>query len=57
MTNELSDLVDKVSEIYKKECKACKENRKSCQDVNLLGLKIMNYATSVKNVIKYGYNQ
>ena len=39
MTNELSDLVDKVSEIYKKECKACKENRKIMSRCEFIGLK------------------
>ena len=28
--------------------------KKSSQRVNLLGLKIINYPTNVKNVIKYG---
>ena len=41
MNTSLSDPVDDVSEIYNQECK-------------LLGLKIINYVTNLKNVKKYG---
>ena len=35
----LSSLVDNLSEIYKKECKGCKERRKIKSACNLIGLK------------------
>ena len=51
MSTSLSSLTDNLSEIYKKECKGCKERRKIDQNVILLGLKIINYAIK-KNVAK-----
>ena len=54
MSFSLSKLVDNLSEIYKKECKVCKERKKSDQYVILLGLKIISYITNVKNVKKDG---
>ena len=39
MSNKLSDLVDNLSEIYKKECKGCKERRKIKSVCNFIGLK------------------
>ena len=35
----LSNLIDNLSEIYKKECKACKERRKIRSECNFIGLK------------------
>ena len=42
MSNKLSDLVDKLSEIYKKECKGCEERKKLNQYVILLDSKVIN---------------
>ena len=43
MSTSLSDLVDNLPGIYKKECKTCMERKKkSNQNVILLGLKIIN---------------
>ena len=39
MLNKLSDLVDNLSEIYKKECKGCEERRKIKSVCNFIGLK------------------
>ena len=39
MTNKLSDLVDDLSEIYKKECKGCEEKRKIKLTCGFIGLK------------------
>ena len=39
MTNKLSDLVDDLSEIYKKECKWCEEKRKIKSTCGFIGLK------------------
>ena len=35
----LSNLIDNLSEIYKKECKTCKERRKIKSECNFIGLK------------------
>ena len=51
MSTSLSSLVNNLSEIYKKECKGCME-KKSGQNAILLGLKIINYTTNVKNAKK-----
>ena len=50
MSTSLLSLVDNLSEIYSKECKGC-EGKKN-QYVILMGLKITNCITNVKNVIK-----
>ena len=50
MPTSLSHLVDNLSEIYKKECKACMERKNIKSDVILLSLKIINHVTNVKNV-------
>ena len=50
MSTSLSSLVDNLSKIYKKVCKGCKEKKN--QNAILLGLKIINYFTNVKNVKK-----
>ena len=44
MADKFSHLVDNLSEIYKKECKACTERRKIKSECHfiLLGLKIIN---------------
>ena len=42
MSTSLWSLVDNLSKIYKKECKGCKERRKSNQYAVLLGLKTIN---------------
>ena len=39
MSTSLSKLVDNLSEIYKKECKACKERKKIKSECNFIGLK------------------
>ena len=53
MTNKLSNLFDKLSEIYIKECKECKERKKKSNQYAIsLGLKITSCITNVKNVIK-----
>ena len=52
MSASLSSLVDNLSEIYNKECKTCTERKKkSGQCAILLGLKITDSITNVKNVI------
>ena len=38
MSNKLSDLVDNLSEIYKKECKGCEERRKIKSVCDFIGL-------------------
>ena len=38
MSNKLSDLVDNLSEIYKKECKGYKERRKLKSVSDFIGL-------------------
>ena len=45
MSTSLSSLVDNLSEIYKKECKVCKERRKIKSVCNFIGLEInkLNY--------------
>ena len=39
MATSLSNLVDNLSEIYKKECKACEQRRKIKSECNFIGLK------------------
>ena len=39
MSSKLSDLVDNLSEIYRKECKGCKERKKIKSVCNFIGLK------------------
>ena len=39
MSNKLLDLVDNLSEIYKKECKGCEERGKIKSVYNFIGLK------------------
>ena len=39
MSNKLSDLADKLSEIYKKECKGCEERKKIKSECDFIGLK------------------
>ena len=48
MQSKLSDLVDTLSVINNKDCKACMERKKSNQNVILLGLKIIDWITDVK---------
>ena len=52
MSSKSSDLVDNLSEIYKKEFKGCKERKKANEYAILLDLKIINYITNAKNVKK-----
>ena len=53
MNKSLSDLVDTLSQIYKKECKGCKERRKIKSEYDIFGIKIINYyVKNVKNVKK-----
>ena len=42
MPSKLSDLVDNLSEINKKDCKTCKREKILNQNVNLLDLKIID---------------
>ena len=42
MQSKLSDLADKLSEINNKDYKKCKERRKLDQNMNLLGLRIID---------------
>ena len=39
MSTQLSSPVDNLSEIYKKECKSCKERTKIMLECNFIGLK------------------
>ena len=39
MSTSLSSLVDNLSEIYKKECKSCKERKKIMSECIFIGLK------------------
>ena len=39
MLTSLSSLVDNLSEIYKKECKSCKERKKIMSVLKFIGLK------------------
>ena len=57
MSTSLSNLVDNLSEIYKKDCELCKERKKIMSECRLTDLKIMNYTTSVKNVMMNRINQ
>ena len=52
MPISLSKLVDTLSEIYKKECKGCRKEKKKNQYVILSDLKVINYITNAKNVKK-----
>ena len=54
MSSKSSDLVDNLSEIYKKEFKGCKKRKKANEYAILLDLKIINYITNAKNVKKDG---
>ena len=56
MQNSLSSLVDNLSEIHRKECELCNEIR-IMSECRLIGLKIMNYVMSVKNVMMNHINQ
>ena len=47
MQSKLSDLVDNLSEINKKECPKCMERKCDLSD-----LKIIDYITNAKNVEK-----
>ena len=42
MSTSLSDLVDNLSKIYKKECKSAWKEKEPNQNVILLGLKIID---------------
>ena len=48
MTSKLSDLVDNLSEIYKKECKGCMERKKIKSLCDFIGLKNNKLYYSVK---------
>ena len=52
ISTSLSSLVDNLSEICKKECKACKERRKIKSECTFMGLKNKNCITNLKKVIK-----
>ena len=42
MQGKLSDLADNLSEINNKECKKCMGRKKLDQNLNLLGLKVID---------------
>ena len=49
MQSKLSDLVDNLSEIYKKECKACMERKNIKSECNFIGFK--------NNKLNYKYKE
>ena len=49
MSTSLSSLADNLSEIYKKNAKDARKEKKSNQYAILLSLKIIHYSTNVKN--------
>ena len=55
MSTSLSSFVDKLFEIYKKECKGCEEKRTIKPACNFIGLKNkLNYECKERNVKKDG---
>ena len=54
MPSKLSDLVHALSEIYKKECKGCKERKKIKSVYDFIELKNNRFVTNPKNVKKHG---
>ena len=57
MPSKLSDLVDNLSEINNKDCKTCLEKKRSDQNVNLLGSKIIDWITDAKNAMEHLLSQ
>ena len=57
MSTSLSSLVDNLSEIYKKECKSCKERKKIMSKCILIGVKNNRLHYNVKNVVVNHINQ
>ena len=57
MPSKLSDLVDNLSEINNKDCKACKREKLLNQNVKLLDSKIIDWITVVKNAREYLVSQ
>ena len=57
MPSKLSDLVDNLSEINKKDCKTCKREKILNQNVNLLDLKIIDWITDAKNAMEHLLSQ
>ena len=53
MPSKLSDLVHTLSEIYKKECKGCKERKKIKSVYDFIELKNNRFVTNPKNVKKH----
>ena len=49
MSTSLSNLVDKLSEVYNKECNKCMERKKLGWIVNLLDLKMVGWIINAKN--------
>ena len=49
MSNKSLDLIDNLSEIYKNECKGCKERKKISSVCNFIGIK--------NNKLNYEYKE
>ena len=56
MSNKLSDLVDNLFEIYKKECKGCRERRKNKSVCHFIGFKNNNLNYECKECKKRWLN-
>ena len=57
MSSKLSNLVDNLSEINNKDCKNCMERKILNQNVNLLGLKIIDKIADTKNAMEHQISQ
>ena len=57
MSSKLSNLVDNLSEINNKDCKNCMERKILNQNVNLLGLKIIDKIADAKNAMEHQISQ
>ena len=52
MTSKLSNLIDSLSEINKKECKTCMERKTIKSECDFIGLKTIGWITNAKNAEK-----
>ena len=57
MSSKLSNLVDNLSDINNKDCKNCMERKILNQNVNLLGLKIIDKIGDAKNEMEHQISQ
>ena len=57
MPSRLSDLVDNLSEINKKSAKHAEREKMLNQNVNSLGLKVIDWITDAKNAMEYLLSQ